>query len=212
MFMNSGSDDVAQLQTEIERIEREGDLTDLETLPTMRDKLDTMEGANSLSGILLALLTAALLGIIFVIDVLPMIAHKFTHSVYDSGEELEQDALHDARSKQAQGDYQGAIAAFQDAAVQDPMNRLPWVEISKIQREQLKDSKAAVTTLKQAIEGQEWEVNDAAFLMFRLAEIFHDDLQDGSAAKATMEQVIEQFPETRHSANARHKLQDWAQA
>lgn len=212
MFMQSGDDEVAELQAEIQRIEMEGTVEELETVPMMRDKIENMEGSNSLTGILLAFLTAGLVGVVFVIDILPTIAHKFTHAVYDSAEEVEEDVMHDARSKLAQGDYEGAIAAFRDAAAQDNMNRLPWVEIAKIQREQLHDPRAAVATLREAIEGQEWQENDAAFLMFRLAEIYQSDLHDHAAARATMEQVIEQFPETRHSANARHKLQEWGHA
>lgn len=211
-FMQSGDDEIAAMRAEIERIEMEGSVEELETVPTMRDEIENLEGSNSLTGILLAFLTAGLVGVVFVIDVLPTIAHKFTHAVYDSGEEVEEDVMHDARSKLAQGDYDGAIAAFRDAAAQDPMNRLPWVEIAKIQREHSHDPQAAVATLREAIEGQEWSQNDAAFLMFRLAEIYETDLHDHGSAKATMKQVIEQFPETRHSANARHKLQEWGHA
>lgn len=161
-------------------------------------------------GVLLSLLTAGYIGVVFVVYVLPMLAHRATQSVYDSTEDIGVDAMGDARSKLAQGDYDGAITAFYEAAHQNPMNRLPYVEIAKIQLTQQENPDAAIATLTQAIEGQAWEENDAAFLMFRLAEIYHDDKQDIPAANAVMQQVIDQFPATRHSANATHKMQEWA--
>ena len=184
--------------------------------PEGADKLksakDAAENDRTMSGILLAFLSAGLIGIVVVSEVLPMLAHRVTHAVYDSGEEVEADPMHDARSKVAQGDWEGAVEAFRQAAAVDPLNRLPWVEIAKIQLEQLEDPHAAVQTLRQAIEGQEWQENDAAYLMFRLAGIYDEHLGDRASAATTMQQVMEQFPETRHSANARHKLHEWGLA
>jgi tetratricopeptide (TPR) repeat protein len=175
----------------------------------MLKDIEGRQGEKTFSGILLAFLTAGLVGIVFVIHVLPAIAHRFTHAVYDSAEMVEKDPMHDARAKVAQGDWDGAIEAFRAAAAADPLNRLPYVEIAKIQLEQLEDPPAAVETLRHAIEGQEWQENDAAYLMFRLAEIYDSSLEDRGSAAAIMQQVVEQFPESRHSANARHKLREW---
>jgi tetratricopeptide (TPR) repeat protein len=120
--------------------------------------------------------------------------------------------MHDARAKVAQGDWEGAVEAFRLAAAAEPLNRLPWVEIAKIQIDHLEDPNSAIQTLRTAIEGQEWEENDAAYLMFRLAEIYDTELSDRTSAATTLQQVMEQFPETRHSANARHKLHEWGLA
>lgn len=178
----------------------------------MDNDIKSREGQKTFNGILLAFLSAGLVGIIFVIHVLPAIAHRFTHAVYDSAEMVEKDPMHDARAKVAQGDWDGAIEAFRAAAAADPLNRLPYVEISKIQLEQLEDAPAAVDTLRHAIQDQEWQENDAAYLMFRLAEIYDTNMEDRMSAGTIMQQVIEQFPESRHSANARHKLREWGLA
>ncbi|WP_035609678.1 tetratricopeptide repeat protein [Haloferula sp. BvORR071] len=183
-----------------------------EDIAKQQSKVESSEGAKTGSGILLAFMTAGLVGIVFVIHVLPAIAHRFTHAVYDSGEEVEKDPMHDGRAKVAQGDWEGAIEAFRQAAIAQPLNRLPWVEIAKIQLDHLEDAPAAVQTLRTAIEGQEWEENDAAYLMFRVAEIYETELSDHNSAAVIMNQVIEQFPESRHSANARHKLREWGLA
>lgn len=119
--------------------------------------------------------------------------------------------MHDARSLLAQGDYEGAIAAFRQAAAADPLNRLPWVEITKIYKDNLGDSAAAIQTVRHALESQEWEVNDAAYLLFRLAELYDELEGNRVSAMAIMQQVIDQFPGTRHSANASYKLHEWSE-
>ncbi len=182
---------------------------DDEEAQDLASEIDNRRNQKTFTGILLVFLTAGLVGIIFVIHVLPAIAHRFTHAVYDSAEMVEKDPMHDARAKVAQGDWDGAIEAFRLAAEAEPLNRLPWVEIAKIQLEQLEDPAASVQTLRTAIEGQEWEENDAAYLMFRLAEIYNGEMSDRNSAASIMQQVIDQFPESRHSANARHKLREW---
>lgn len=178
----------------------------------LRNQADAKAGERTFGGILLTFLTAGLVGILFVTLVLPMLAHRVAHLVYDSGEMLEKDAMHDARSLVAQGEYAKAIEAFRAAAVNDPLNRLPWVEIARIQRNHLEDPESAIHTLRTALEGQEWQVNDAAYLLFRLAELYDEDRQDRDTAASIMQQVIDEFPETRHSANARHKLHTWGLA
>jgi tetratricopeptide (TPR) repeat protein len=177
-------------------------------VPKVQAEINSLEGEKTFNGILLAFLSAGLVGVLFVVFVLPAWAQRMTHSVYDSGEEVEETALHEARSLIAQGDYENAIEAFKRAAAEEPLNRVPWVEISKIQKQQFHDTPAAIQTLRTAVEGQEWEINDAAFFLFRLAELY-DEVQDRSTAVVMLRQVIDQFPDTRHSANARHKLHEW---
>ena len=205
----------AEKQLEVDRkaqVELHNSGDDDEAAAKMAQDIEGREGQKTFSGILLAFLTAGLVGIVFVIHVLPAIAHRVTHAVYDSAEMVEKDPMHDARAKVAQGDWDGAIEAFRAAAAADPLNRLPYVEISKIQLDQLEDPSAAVQTLRLAIEGQEWQENDAAYLMFRLAEIYDSKMDDRMSAGTIMQQVIDQFPESRHSANARHKLREWGLA
>jgi tetratricopeptide (TPR) repeat protein len=187
-----------------------GDANDEEKIAKMQADLDSKENERTFSGILVTFLAAGLAGIFVVVTVLPFFAQRLTHAIYDSGEMVEKDAMHDARSLMAQGDYEGAIAAYKQAAAADPLNRLPWVEIAKIQKDTLDDPAAAIATIRHALESQEWEVNDAAYFLFRLAELYDEVNGDRTSAMAIMNQVIEQFPNTRHSANANHKLHEWA--
>lgn len=204
---NGAEKDIQNDEKRLVELKDSGD--DEEAATKLENDIEGRKNEKTFTGILLAFLTAGLVGIVFVIHVLPAIAQRFTHAVYDSAEMVEKDPMHDARAKVAQGDWEGAIEAFRLAAAADPLNRLPWVEISKIQLDELEDPAASVQTLRTAIEGQEWEENDAAYLMFRLAEIYNEHMSDRGSAASIMQQVIDQFPESRHSANARHKLREW---
>ena len=204
---NGAETDIQNDEKRLVELKDSGD--DEEAATKLENDIEGRKNEKTFTGILLAFLTAGLVGIVFVIHVLPAIAQRFTHAVYDSAEMVERDPMHDARAKVAQGDWEGAIEAFRLAAAADPLNRLPWVEISKIQLDELEDPAASVQTLRTAIEGQEWEENDAAYLMFRLAEIYNEHMSDRNSAASIMQQVIDQFPESRHSANARHKLREW---
>ncbi len=90
----------------------------------------------------------------------------------------------------------------------DPYNRLPWVEIAKIQHANLENPGAALETLRSALESHEWPVNDAAYFMGRIAEIYLEDMEDTASCITILNQMVELFPETRHSANATHKLRE----
>ncbi|MGL4401004.1 MAG: tetratricopeptide repeat protein [Luteolibacter sp.] len=207
MMYSNTTKEMAALTAKIDQLENTG--TAEEEVAKLETDLNSMEGEKTFNGILLTFLSAGLVGIFFVVYLLPFFAERATHSVYDSAEMVEKDVMHDARSLMAQGDYEGAIAAFKQAAAADPLNRLPWVEIAKIQKTNLEDSAAAIATIRHALESQAWEVNDAAYFLFRLAELYDEVEGNRGSAVAIMNQVIEQFPETRHSANARNKLHEW---
>ena len=195
-------------QQAIERLYEEGG-SDTK-ISKLKEEFHTMESVRVFNGVLLTIFCAALIGVVAVIDVLPAFAHRVTHAVYDSAEMMEHDVMHDARSLVAQGDFEGAIEGFKKAAAADPLNRLPWVEIVKIYKDNLHDPASAIQTIRDVLEAQEWELDDAAYFMFRLAELHDEFEKDRVSAVSIMNLVIEQFPGTRHSANASHKLHEWS--
>jgi len=161
--------------------------------------------------ILMILVLVAMAGyaaVVFIVFILPVGVQHFTTELLGSEEQVEEDAMHDARALYAQGDFQGAIEAYREVAREEPENRFPWIEIAKIQRDNLENVDGAIRTLRRALESCDWRVNDAAFFMFRLVDLYHDDKQDKDTAVGILKQVVEMFPETRHSANATHRLRD----
>lgn len=202
-FHQSGKD-AERLEDRIQELIYDSD-TEAEATK-LKKELNGMEGERIFSGILLTFLSAGLIGIVFATQILPMLANKVSKAVYSSDEEVEADPFHDARVLMAQGEWDGAIESFKLAAQKEPNNRMTWSEIAKIQRHHQENPAAAIATLREAIESQDWEVDDVAFLMFRLAEVYEEDFHDHATAGSVLSQIIELFPETRHSANARTKL------
>jgi tetratricopeptide (TPR) repeat protein len=202
--------EMEKMKVEIEALQEKGDGDSDDKAKVLENKVSGMEGEKTFNGILLTFLAAGLVGIFFVMTVLPFLAQGLSQGVIGSNEKVEKDAMSEARSLVAQGDYAGAIEAYRKASEADPLNRMPWVEIVKLQKEHLEDPQAAIQTIRHALESQEWEVNDAAYFLFRLAELYNEVDGNRASAVAIMNQVIEQFPETRHSANAAHKLHEWS--
>lgn len=207
VFFSKKGREIRDLNVKITQIENVGDTND--ELATLKSKLESVEGDRTLSGILLTFIGAGIAGIVVVVYLLPFFAQRVTHAVYDSAEMIEKDVMHDARVLVAQGDYHAAIEAFKQAAKAEPLNRLPWVEIAKIYKDNLEDPQAAIQTIRYALESQEWEINDAAYFLFRLAELYDEVMGDRSTAIAILRQVVVEFPRTRHSANANARLHEW---
>lgn len=207
-FLFSQSDNrVEALQSQIDLLVDEGDPES--RVPKIESEIQSIESQKTFNGILLAFLTAGLIGVLFVVFVLPAWAQGMTQSVYDSGEEIERTSLHEARALVAKGDFEAAIEAFRKAAVEEAPSRVPWLEISKIQNQQFGDWRAAIETLEGAVSRQKWPEDDRAFFLFRLADLYEEEAQDREKAAATLRRVISEIPDTRHAANARHKLGEW---
>src|SRR5690606_33214123 len=80
-FYESG-DEGRTLREQVYELESMGDPK--EEVPALKVKMRSIEGQRVFSGILLCFLSAGLVGIVFVTQVLPVLAHKMTHAVYDS--------------------------------------------------------------------------------------------------------------------------------
>ena len=158
-----------------------------------------------------ALLIAALyIGFMFVMYLLPAITNKATNAVLASNETVARAPIQYAQAAYARGEYIEAISLYRAIAVDEPDNRLPWVEIAKIQNDQLEDPEVAINTLKTALEDKEWPADDAAFFMGRIAEIYLEQLDDKETCSAILEQIIATFPDSKYSASAHHRLNELA--
>jgi tetratricopeptide (TPR) repeat protein len=140
---------------------------------------------------------------------MPLASERIARFFYDSPEEVEPDAGSHARALVAQGEYEEAMGAYLDLARAEPDNRLPVVEAMRLAREKLAQPEAAAAIIREAMARRAWPEDDEAYFLFRLVEITDDDLGRRDEAVALLRRVISRFPETRHSANARHKLREW---
>jgi len=154
------------------------------------------------------IITVGYAGFLVVAYLLPSFVNKMSEEMYGSTAEVEDDPLHDARTAFAQGDYPEAIRIYRSVWNDNKDDRYPIVEIAKIQRDNLKSPAVAVETLREALESKEWRENDAAFFMFRIADIYENDMEQHEGCVSILRQVLEDLPDTRHSANATHKLRE----
>lgn len=212
IWVSMGETTTGPTPEEIEQAEAEGLVYEDPLSGELRiegyEQSGSSESGKMLVGIALLIVVAGYGAIVFVAFILPNIITRFAHEMYGSEEEIESDPMHDARALFAQGDFQGAIEAYEEVAKDQPENRFPWIEISKIQHDNLEDPDAAIATLRRALESSDWRVNDAAFFMFRLAEMYEVDKGDQATAIGILRQVVDTFPDTRHAANATHRLRE----
>ncbi|GHC60128.1 tetratricopeptide repeat protein [Roseibacillus persicicus] len=157
----------------------------------------------------LFIVTGVFTGFLIVSYILPNVVQRASEEVYGSTQKVGgPSALTRAQAAVAQGEWEQAIELYQEAATEEPDNRLPWVEIAMLQRERLENPHAALLTLEQALARGGWRENDEAFFLFRKIEIFENDLNEHDQAITLLRDVIDRFPQTRHSANAMHKLHE----
>lgn len=160
----------------------------------------------------LAILALAIVGgFFFVFILLPKLGDAVGTMMYSSGEETKIDESMKAAAKMASGDYQGAIDEYQKMIKEKPDDAFPISEIGKILSDKFHDPGQAITFIQGHLEAKEWSEDNAAFLMFRLVDI-QAGQKDYAAAKDILEQVAGNFPGTRHSANARHRINELEQA
>lgn len=154
------------------------------------------------------LLAGLYVGFMFVMYILPALTDKATNAVLASNETITREPIHKAQAAYARGEYIEAITLYRAIAMEEPDNRLPWVEIAKIQHDQLEDPEISMNTLRTALEEHQWPADDTAFFMGRIADIQLNSMNDKEACIAILEQIVETFPESQYSAGATHRLNE----
>jgi len=169
-----------------------------------------LQGVDPGTTFVIVLFVGAGLGVLAAKVILPRIGDAVGAFFYAPGGVLITDEATKGAVKLAQGDYAGAIAEYEAELKQKPDDTLAIGEIAKIHAERLNDPETALSFLRAQLASRSWPPDEAAFLMFRIAGIRADVMKDFAGAQAALEQVIATFPDTRHSANARHKLKELA--
>lgn len=166
--------------------------------------------ANPIMPLLSIIVLAICGGIFFVTVILPKLGDAVGTAMYSSGEEVKADGSMRAVARMASGDYEGAIDEYKKVIAEKPGDPFPVSEIAKIYSEKFKDPNRALTYLQAHLESHEWAEDNAAFLMFRIVDI-HMHEHNLDEAKDILEQVVGNFPGTRHAANAKHKINELEQ-
>lgn len=180
-----------------------------ELLTAYNKYLGESEGTSPIITFILFIVTGIFTGFLIVTYLLPNLVQRASEEVYGSTEKVgAPDTLTQAQANVAQGNWDQAIANYQQAAEEDPSNRLPWIEIAMLQKERLENPTLALQTLNQALARGNWRENDEAFFMFRKIDIYENDLKERPKSISLLRDIIERFPQTRHSANANHKLHE----
>lgn len=148
------------------------------------------------------------LGILAVKFILPRIGDAVGTFVYSSGGGVEPDESSKAAAKVAQGDYKGAIVEYEKLLASNAEDTLAISEIAKLQAEKLNEPRSALVFLEAQIASRSWSQDNEAFLLDRLADIHLETLNNIEGALEVLEKIIAQFPNTRHSANAHHRVNE----
>jgi tetratricopeptide (TPR) repeat protein len=146
-------------------------------------------------------------GILFVTVILPKFGDAVGTVMFSSGEEITAHEGMKAAAKMASGDYLGAIEEYEVMMKDKPDDPFPISEIAKIHADKLEDPATALAFLQEHLESQDWSEENASFLMFRMVDLHLSDHQF-DAAKDILQQVVSNFPGTRHSANAKHRINE----
>lgn len=142
---------------------------------------------------------------------IPWLGDAIGTALFSSGEQVGEDPSLKAAAKLAQGDYEGAIAEHEKNFAQDPTQVFPIGEIAKICADKLHDPARALHVLSSHLQARDWPEDDAAFLRFRMVDMEIDKRHDYAAARALLEKIMLDFPDSRHRANAHHRLNELEQ-
>ncbi len=172
------------------------------------------DGAPANMGTLLVLYLAVglIVGGFFITVGLPWLGDRIGSAFYSDESEMEKDIRAAAIAALNRGDYEDAIDEFRALSQQEPDDHGHIVEIARIYHEKLNNPDAAISTYEQSLAAREWPEDDEAFFLFRLSDLYLNQYQDFGKVRQLLESVLEKYPETRHSANATHKLHELEQA
>jgi tetratricopeptide (TPR) repeat protein len=156
-----------------------------------------------LSVIAVAVITGALVAL----SLVPAIGDLMGGFLFNPNERVEKSPHADAMAKMAQGDYEGAIKEYRAAYERDPNDTLALSEIGHIYCDKLGNYEAAAETFESALQ-EELPPDTAAFISSRLVDVYWNYQRDAIRARQILIQIAENMPDTKHAANAQHRLRE----
>lgn len=138
---------------------------------------------------------------------LPMVGERLGNAFFNPGGEIERDPHADALAKVALGDYVAAIHQYLRCYQKDPDDVLALSEAVHLYCDKLDDYDSAAKLLEDELK-REWPADQGAFLAGRLVDVYSKYQHDHARARALLLSIAESMPESRHSANALHRLRE----
>lgn len=167
---------------------------------------------NEIAKLIYVIIVGAIVAIFGAKYLIPWIGDVMGTFIYSSGEEIQQDERMKASAKLAQGDFEGAIGEYEKLLKSKPEDTFAIAEAAKVYSQRLDEPDKALAFIQRHLSGREWPEDEAAFLMFRLVDIHLDPKKDYDKAREVLNEVIARYPNTRHSANAYHRITEIEQA
>jgi tetratricopeptide (TPR) repeat protein len=146
-------------------------------------------------------------GALLAFSFVPQVAEGIGNMFYQPNEPIEKNPHAGALGAIAQGDYEKAVEEYRKVYEKNPDDTLALSEMARLYCDKLHDPAPAAQLLEGALQ-RELLPEDAAFLCSRLADVYWTHQHDVGGARALLLQVIETMPNTRHAANASHRLQE----
>jgi len=137
--------------------------------------------------------------------IIPVLGEMIGHLFYTPDQQSDKAQHAAALGRIAQGDYEGAVREYLACYEKDPADTLAVSEAAQIYCDKLGQPEEAASILESAVEGDH-PVEEGAFLATRLADIYWTRLNDASRARHVLIQLAEGLPDTKHAANAHHRL------
>lgn len=170
---------------------------------------ELMETGKGMFKVAIPMLAATIYGAtLAVMYLLPALAGKVSEGMMGSTAELDADPRQDARAAEDDEDYTGAIAIYRDLLNDNPGDRFSLLEIVRIQRKHLQSPALAVDTLDEALKNFDWMPDDRASLMFRMADIYEEDMEDKEKMSGVLKRVETELTGTPHAGKATHRLRE----
>lgn len=170
---------------------------------------DAMGNSSQVVGTFVGIIAVGLvIGAVAAMTFIPALGEMVGNFVFNpGGGEVQKNPYSPALSKIAMGDYPGAIKEYKEILKQDPYDMHAYSEIVNIYCGKLETPEPAEKFLSDALQN-EWPPEQSAFLATRLADLYWTHKQDAGSARYILNQIVESMPDTRHAANAAHKLNE----
>ncbi len=140
--------------------------------------------------------------------VIPAIGEVVGNFIYNAPEQAPKNPHAPALAKVNAGDFEGAVEAYLAVLQETPDDTLAITEVVHLYCDKLEQPERAALFLEELIQREGWTSDQLAFMSHRLADVYWTYQQDALRARDMLLQIAEHFPDTRHSANAFHRLQE----